>query len=418
MVLRCWKRQNVVKVAAIVLMELFVILLWGGENLVSAQNQAASTIRIGAAISFSGPLAREGNSIAKGYELWAEEANEHGGLDVGGKKYKVQLKLLDDKGDSSTGVKLVEKLITDDKVEFVFGPYGSGMTIAASAVNEKYKKLMIAPMANAPDVYKRGFKYLFGLLPPANRGAGNHVNILRFLEPKPKTVAVVYPDDLFPSSTAKGIKEEAEKQGFKVVYFEKYPKGSKDLTPIISALQPIKPDVFITTGYMEDSVLLVRTSREMRFNVKYFGGLDLFLHEDFLKALGNDAEDLFSHAWWDKVANMKSDVFGSANKVIELYETKHHTEPNYYTISGVATGEVLQSALTKAGSLETDKIRAALLKNQFHTSLLAVKYDDTGANSSGSGVLIQIQKGKPVVVYPQELQQAKPVYPKPPWGNK
>jgi len=115
---------------------------------------------------------------------------------------------------------------------------------------------------------------------------------------------------------------------------------------------------------------------------------------------------------------MKSDVFGSANRVTELHETNHHTEPNCHTISGVATGEVLQSALAKAGSLETGKIREVLLKSQCHTSLLAVKCDDTGANSSGSGALIQIQKGKPVVVYPEELRQAEPVYPKPPWGNQ
>ena len=373
------------------------------------------TLKVGAAISFSGALAREGTSISQGYQLWADYVNANGGIEVDGKKYMIELVLLDDKSDSNTAVKLVEKLITDDKVDFVFGPYGSNMTIAASAVNEKYKTIMIAPMANSADVYSRDYKYIFGLLPPIDFGIGNHINIVDMIADPPKTVAIVYPDEMWPKSTAERLQVLAGEKGLEVVYFASYPKDTKDLSPLVSEVAKHNPDMLLTTGLMEDTVLLVRSFRERDVNIKYFGGVDLFLHEDFLKTMGNDANHLTAHAWWDKGSNNPSDVFGSANKVVDLYKEANGAEPDYYTISGVSTGEVLHMAIKTANSIDTDAVREALLDTTFNTSLMKVKYEPNGSNPSGSGVLIQIQEGAPVVVFPEDLKQADIIYPKPNW---
>ncbi len=115
--------------------------------------KSSNVLKVGVALSATGAIAREGEAMKKGYELWKDTVNEKGGINIGGKKYNVEIIYYDDKSDATTAGKLVEKLITEDKVDFIFGPFGSGVSAAASAISEKYQKIMIAPLANADAVY-------------------------------------------------------------------------------------------------------------------------------------------------------------------------------------------------------------------------------------------------------------------------
>ena len=142
---------------------LLLISAWGVGSAISAEK----VLKLGASVGITGRLSKEGGYVKDGYTLWMEEVNKKGGIKVGNDRYKVEIIFYDDKSDPQTGAKLTEKLITEDKVKFILGPYGSGITLATSAIGEKYKVLTVACQANAVNIYERGFKYIISILPPA-----------------------------------------------------------------------------------------------------------------------------------------------------------------------------------------------------------------------------------------------------------
>src|SRR5690606_7643355 len=158
-------------------------------------------------------------------------------IEVDGKKHKVELVLYDDESKAQTSAQLTEKLITQDGVSFIFGPYSSGIALATAAISEKYKILTLAPMATADSLYQRGYKYIFTNSPLSSMTALPLVDVLATLEPKPSSVAIVGMDDLFPSLFISAIQKRAEEQGFKISYVGKYPKGSADLSAVVTALK-------------------------------------------------------------------------------------------------------------------------------------------------------------------------------------
>ncbi|MBI2874200.1 MAG: amino acid ABC transporter substrate-binding protein [Firmicutes bacterium] len=382
------------------------------------KKEEQGVIKIGAAISFTGPLSRNAAFMKQGYDLWVEDVNARGGIDVGGKKYKVELKLYDDKSDAPTAANLVEKLITEDKVNFILGPYGSGITTAVSAISEKYKVLMLAPIANADPVYARGFKYLFGMLPPISRGTAVHVDLMKSLNPTPKTLAILTPDDMFPLIAAEGVKKKAEANGIQVVYFQKYPKDTQDLSTILTEMKRLQPDAVMTTGYFQDAFLTIKQMRDLRVNVKYMGALDAPFQEDFRKALGKDAEYVFAEAEWVPSAGWKGPVFGSSQDYNAKFKARYGADANYYSAAPSAAGIVLEAAIQKAGSLDNDKVREAILSLDMETFYGPIKYDVTGWNNTSTALIVQIQDGNLVTVYPSKLKQAEPRYPMPGWQSR
>ena len=177
------------------LLPLFISGLWllcfAGLSFAQAQKE----IHIGCAVAMTGRVSPEGKQLMKGAEVWQKAVNDQGGINVGGQKYKVKITFYDDKSDAATGTKLTEKLITEDKVQFLFGPFSSGITFATSAIGERYRMITIAPLANATNIYERGFKYVFSILPPAPKLAQPIFDLAATLNPKPKTVAIIVAND-------------------------------------------------------------------------------------------------------------------------------------------------------------------------------------------------------------------------------
>lgn len=379
--------------------------------------KANPVIKIGVSISMSGPLAREGGLMKQGYELWRDVVNDKGGLDVAGAKHKVELVFYDDKSDASTSTKLVEKLISEDKVQFMFGPFGSGISKATGAIGEKYKVITIAPMANADSVYEGGFKHFFGVIPSASKGLAAHVVMLSKLEPKPKKVVVITPDDLFPLAGADGAVKMAKSLGMDVE-FHKYPKGATDLSSLLTSLKASNPDVVLNAGYFQDFLTTMKQSKEVKLNAKYFGGVLAVQMPDWSKSLGKDAEYTSSYSWWSPDLKFKGPLFGTSQEYGATFEKKFGFVPDYNAAAASAGGLILQMAIEKAGSVETEKVRQALSGTKTETFFGTLEYDATGKNIAGDAVLIQQQNGKAVTIWPTAAAQAKPVYPIPAWDKR
>jgi hypothetical protein len=236
----CWTRFSATATTSVMLLGLAASV---------ATARAEDVLKIGVAISQSGTFVREGQFLLEGYELWAEKANAAGGVKVGDKTYKVQLISFDDESQAQTSAKLTERLISNEKVQFLFGPYSSGIANATAAISERYKMLTLDPMATAINLVTRGYKYFFCPAALGNTGLWPILELAQHLTPKPQTVAIVGPDDLFPNNNAAGAKEKAEQLGMKVVYTAKYPKGAPDLSAVATGIKSANPDLVLGSGY-------------------------------------------------------------------------------------------------------------------------------------------------------------------------
>ncbi len=396
----------------------WMILLVLGLVLVSSAAMAQDVIKFGASVSLTGAQSRFGNMVKNGYELWKDYVNDKGGIDVAGKKYKVTVIYYDDQSDPQVSAKLTEKLITEDKVQFLLGPYSSGITLATSAIAEKYDIINMACTANADSVYTRGYKNVFSILPPASAILRSFLDMLTTFKPAPKKLAMISPTDLFPLNVADGAQNYAKELKLDLVFFEKYPKGAKDLSSLLLKIKSLKPDVLMGTGYLDDAILAVRQSKDQKVDFKamvFTTGPEL---EDFTKNLGKDADYVYGVSWWMPEANFKCPVFGSTQNYASLYTKKFGSGLTYQAAAASQAGLLLQLSIEKAKSLQTDKVREALRAFNGTTFWGATTFDANGRNVTGKSVPFQIQTGAIKTVFPKDVAQTAPMFPQPAWSAR
>jgi len=373
----------------------------------------AETLRFGAAVSLTGKYAKEGELLRKGYELWREAVNARGGIKIGDRRFRVEIIYYDDQSDPKTTAKLVEKLITEDGVKFLLGPYGSAQVFAAAGVVEKYRALMIQGGGASSRIYAQGYRYVFGVFNVAEDYGRNLVRLAASLEPKPRTLAVIYEKDIFSEDAARGAREEALRRGIKLVLYESYPKGAQDLSSLMLKLRMKRPDAIIGAGHFKDSVLVVKQLKQFRINPRFLGltvGPPL---PAFVKALGKDAEFIFGPVQWTAAFNYKDPLFGDTQGYVEAFRKKFGEDPEYHSAGGSAAALALQLAMERAGSLDVERVRAELLRMEAETFYGIIGFDERGRIRTKPMAVIQIQGGRPVTVYP--FREAEPVYPKPEW---
>ncbi len=379
----------------------------------AADKGDSNVIKIGASVALTGSLARFGNMVKNGYEIWMEKVNAAGGINVAGTKKKVEIVYYDDQSDNQTSAKLTEKLITEDKVQFLLGPFGSGPTFATTAIAEKYNLITMATLANAGNIYQRGFQNVYAVLPPGTKIFYNFIDMIAAQVPTPTKVAIIAPNDSFPLAVAKGASEYAKSKGLQVVYYEEYPKGVKDLSSTILKIKNSGAEVLMGSGYMEEAILTVRQLKEQKVQLKAIGfttGPELV---DFRKALGADADYIYGVSWWMPQMKYSDSLFGTAQDYSKLYESKYGPDLSYQAAAGSQGAYLLQLAIEKAGSTETDKVREALKAYTGTTFWGPTKWDSTGQNMAGGAVTFQIQSGEIQTVWPLEASSAKVLYPNP-----
>lgn len=396
-----------------VLVAVMMVLFLAAPGLFAKGQQEGEpdVIKIGASLSLTGNLSRLGTMVKSGYELWSEAVNAAGGIQVGDKKLKVEMVYYDDQSDNQTSAKLTEKLITQDKVQFLLGPFGSGATFATTAIAEKYNIITMATLANATNIYTRGYKNVFAVLAPATRIFVSFIDMLEAQSPRPRKLAIIAPNDLFPVSVAKGAREYAESKGFEVVYFEEYTKGVKDLSSTILKIKNSGAEVLMGSGYLEEAILTVRQLNEQQVKLKAIGfttGPELL---DFQTNLGEDADNIYGVSWWMPQMKYSDSLFGSSADYARKFEAKFGEGLSYQGAGGSQGGLLLQMAIEKAGSLDTDAVRAALNSYSGSTFWGPTEWDETGQNVAGATVTFQIQDGEIVTVFPVEAAQEAPVYP-------
>lgn len=402
----------------IIIVMLISILLLGLTGIVSAQE---NIIKIGVAVSLTGKIAYEGRLVKDGYEVWEDWVNSHGGITAGGINYKVKMVYYDDESTPVRGAKLTEMLITQNKVDFLFGPFSSGITFATTAIGEKYKIITIAPEANAVNIYERGYKYVFSVLPPAPMLMVPIAYMAENLDPKPKTVAIIAANDLFPLSCAEGFRDKCKELGFEVVLFEKYPAGATDISTLLTQVKGLNPDILGVAGYTADSLMAIRQCKELNINPKIYAFAVGVMIPSFVKELGADAEYAFEGEWWLPGMKLSDKVFGTTADYVQACKDKFGPDymPGYHASSASAAGTLLQLAIEKADSIETEKVREALSTLDVELATWpAIAFNEKGQNIKWPHPVIQVQNGKYVIVYPETSQENAPMYPAPEWKER
>ncbi len=375
--------------------------------MLSVPADAQAPILIGASLSLTGTYAKLGKNQHEGYQLCIKDVNARGGV-LG---RKAELVMYDDQSLPATAVRLYEKLITEDKVDAVMGPYSSPVSEAAANVTEKYKKVMVAPLAATTSIFKKGRKYIFMVISPAESYLEGLIDTAakRGL----KTVAVINEDTLFSKAAAAGAVELAKKKGMQVVYQEAYPKGNTDFSALLTKVRAANPDVIAAGTYFDDAVALTRQMKELNVNPKMYGvtvGGDL---PEFYDVLKQNAEFIYGATQWEHTL-----PYPGNQEFFDAYKKEFNHEPSYHSAAGYAGCIIYAEAVKRAGSLDADKVREQLLKLEMKTMFGEYKVDADGYQTAHKMVTFQWQGEKKVTVWPDDLAQAKPRFPTPPWNQR
>ena len=383
----------------------------------STPESCAGTIVLGAAVSETGRFAREGKDTRQGYGVWADWVNEeYGGINVGGDHYLVELIQYDDEGDADTAANLVERLITEDEVDFLLGPYSSGLTMGTSAIAEKYGVIMVEGNGASETIFERGFENIFAVLTPA----GNYTQtaIKALADAGAETMVLAYEDTAFPTSVAQGALKWAEEYGLEVLGTETYPLNVADVSAIMTKFKDTGADIFVGGGHFNDALLFVRGAKDVGWTPK---GMVLTVgpsNPEFAAEVGKDANYILGPTQWEASMSWSDDWFGTAAEFAARYEEKWGEPPSYQAAESTATGLALHLAIELAASLDTDAVREALYALNVNTFYGPIDFDETGKNAGKPMGAIQILDGVTQVVAPAEAKVADLVYPMPAWEDR
>jgi branched-chain amino acid transport system substrate-binding protein len=379
-----------------------------------------NTILFGAAVAATGRDAREGALTKDGYEFWKDYINAHGGIPVGGKKYRVEIRYADDESNPQTAAKLVEKFIDQDHVNFILAPYGSPDTFAAAAVVERKKIPMVEGNGAAERIFNQGNKFTFGVLSPGRRYLEGVLDMAVHQKDRPHTIAVVSANDLFSIEAAQGALDFSATHGLKVVYTTRYPLDTTDVSSVVSAIKAAKPDIIVNGGRLQEALLVQRGLKEQNVNAMVYAysvGPDT---PDFRQTLGKDAEYVYGGTQWSSSAKYKgAPGFITDSKVYATeFAKKYGHVPSYQNAESTATCLAFQYAIEHAGTLDPLKVRDALGALDVVTFFGLIKFDERGMNIYKPMVVNQIQHGESVTVWPPGSAVRAPLYPTPPWNNR
>jgi branched-chain amino acid transport system substrate-binding protein len=387
---------------------LVTVLVFGGGS-AWASHRPNNEVLLGGAISQTGQYAEPAGRQVNSIKLWVDEVNARGGL-LG---HKIVLRLLDDKSDTQTAIKLYEKLITEDKVDLVLGPYSSGITEAVANVTERYKMPFVAYGAAALPIWEKGRRYIFNIVAVAEDYQKGAVHLAKQIGVT--KLAIIGQDSLFPRQVGKGAKEWAQKLGITVVLDENYPPKQTDFNALLQKIRAAGAEAVISNSYFADSAAQLRQMREQNINFKLYSSTVGPGLPNFPEQLGNTAEYVLGFRQWEPLPQVLKHP--GMKEYIEAYEKRFGEKPNYHAGGAYGALQVTEAAVKKAGSFDSEKLREAFATLDIETAFGHYKVDARGMNTH-EGLTFQILKGQRRVVWPEKWAEAKPELPMPEWSKR
>ncbi len=323
----------------------------------------------------------------------------------------IEFVVYDDRSDPATAARLYERLITNDKVDFVISSLGSATAATGSAVAEKHKMLMINGGGAAEAIQQRGFKYVFQTAARISSYADGVLPLIQ--KYGVKSMALVSRDYAAARDISKAIKQSLDGKDVKVVIDEYFPAGTADFSSQIAKGQQLKPDLWVGLLYPSEAIETVRQFHSMNYMPKLFVANGVS-QDDFITAAGKDAEYAVGMSLYEPSLPSEGN-----KEFVETHRKKYNSDPGYYAAFGFVAGTVLEAAVKKAGSTDIEKVREVLTTLKLGTVMGKHEVDPTTYMQIGvRGLLVQVQNGKREVIWPEEYKTAEPKLPIPAWDKR
>jgi len=370
---------------------------------------ACETITLGSAISLTGKYATNGMHAKNGYEFAIQKIKDAGGVKFGGKCYNFNVIYYDDESKGDRAATLAERLINQDKVQYMLGPYSSGMTKAIAPVTEKYQIPMIEAEGASRSLFNKGYKYLFAVLSTSEQYLASAITLAAEKakesgkEPSSVKVAIAVENDPFSLDIRAGVLEDAARYGMETVVDEKLPRDLSDMSAILTKVKLLKPDVLIVSGHSKGAATAVRQIDEK--NVK--APMVAVTHceaADVTGKFGAAANDILCSTQWAETLTYEDPLFGTAanfnTEVKAAFPDYANKKVPYQLAQASAAVYVFKDAFERAGSLDKEVLRDAISATDLQTFYGGIKFSEAGNNIAKPMVLRQIQDGKYNVVAP------------------
>jgi branched-chain amino acid transport system substrate-binding protein len=401
-----------------------------------ARAQSAPEIRIGVIYPLTGPGAAVGGELRSAVELAADIIN-NGAPSVPGlpfaagkglpglKGAKIKLIFADHQANPQTGATEAERLITQEKVVAILGCYNSAVTATASQVAERAGIPFLNAESSSASLTARGFKWFFRTTPHDDLFVHNAFQFLKELEAKkgikPASVATLNENGLWGTETTKLQAKLAPEFKLNLVKQVLYPAKTTQLTSEVQTLKAASPNLVLQSSYTADAILSMKTYKELGFSPDMILANNAgFTDTDFIKTLGKDAEFVITREVWALDLAGRNPLIKQANDLLNSRYKISFTGNSSRSFTGLM---VLADAINRAASVEPEAIRAALAATDIPGSKLimpwqGVKFDATGQNTLGQGILVQIIDGKYNTVWPFNMAARDVVWPMPKWEQR
>lgn len=388
-----------------------------GLSMAVAGVAQADTIRLGSAISLTGKYSTNGVHTKNGYDLAAKLINDAGGVMVGGVPHNIEIVYYDDESTPARGAQLAERLIQQDGVQFLLGPYSSGLTKAIAPVTENYGVPMVEANGASRSLFTQGYKYIFAVLSTSEQYLTSAIALAAELAEKEGkkasdvTIAGAFENDPFSQDVRAGVLADAEKFGMKVVIDDKLPPELNDMSATLTKVKALKPDVLVVSGHSKGAALAIRQLSEMGVKVPMLA-MTHCDSADIIEQFGDAAEGALCASQWAPSLSYKDDLFGSAADFAKLFEDTYGYAPPYQSAESAAAVQVFADAIARAGTLDAKAVRDTLATTKMETFYGNIQFDETGKNIAKPMVLYQVQDGEFKVVAPTKWASAPLRYPR------
>ena len=364
-----------------------------------AQEDETRPILIGATVSLEGKYSEPSFMVRKAFRLWEQEVNDSGGL-LG---RPVKLILYDDKSQKELVRKLYAKLIEQDKVDLVFSPYGTPLTLLASEVSEQKKMVMLACAASGEKIWERGYKYVFGVYALANR---YYIGFLDLMAREGfETVAIIYENSPFHIDVAKGTESWSKRFGLQIAFKQSFTDAKPELPKLLKKAIKVNADGLIISAYPPDGYQSLKLIEKANYKPKALGLSIIPTHPDFYRQAGQFAEGVFGPSQWEPDERIP---FPGTQNFIENFSAYASKIPSYHAGTAYAACQLMARAVANTSSLDHNKIRDHIRSLDTVTIIGRFKVSHEGKQVGHNPILVQWQNKKKEIVYPTKMQTRPP----------
>jgi branched-chain amino acid transport system substrate-binding protein len=410
--MRATRRLTLVAVAAASALSLSACLASPEQGGGEADDPDAPIV-VGVSLPLTGDFAEPGKGVQRGYEAWAAHVNENGGL-LG---RQVELVIVDDQSNADRVASDYERLINQDGVDLIFGPFSTRLVVPAAQVAQDYGFLFVEPAGAAAEVFEQGFDNLFYAAPAIADDHYDHLveYVLALPEAeRPKTVAVASMDDPFAQGTAHGLRDQLADAGVEVAVDEVYPPNTTDFSGIAAKIADSKADLLIVGSQYQDGVNLVVALQQQGYQPQMAAISGAPTNAEFPEAIGEKTEGILAPTGYTPTA-----PYPSNQEFVEFYEAEHGSPPAEDEANAWTTGQVVAAAVEAVECADPspecqEQLVAWLKENEVETVVGPLSWDAQGRPQSAH-LIQQYVDGEIKIVLPDDVKEADLVHPKPAW---